>query len=43
VAGGAVETYPAGLVVVYLAKLSMPQHCLSPMDDQVLALHRKRI
>ena len=28
VSGGAVETYPAGLTVVYLAAL-LPQHCLS--------------
>jgi hypothetical protein len=29
VAGGTVETYPAGLAVVYLEKLSLPQNCLS--------------
>jgi hypothetical protein len=28
-AGGAVEIYPAGLAVVYLDKLSLPQHCPS--------------
>jgi hypothetical protein len=29
VAGGAVETYPAGLAVASLYKLSLPQDCLS--------------
>ena len=28
VAGGAVDTYPAGLAVAYLYKLSLVQHCL---------------
>jgi hypothetical protein len=47
VAGGAVETYPAGLAVVYLAKLSLPQHCLSSQGRSGVSLasktHRLRV
>jgi len=45
VAGGAVETYPAGLAVVYLDKLSLPASALpiSPWTMRRYRLHRKRI